>query len=47
MQNITTTISDVDLTNLGRAMERSGHTNVQDFIKWAFMEKVTAILADK
>lgn len=42
--NITTKMNNEELTNIGRAMERSGHTNLADFIRWAVLNQTNETL---
>lgn len=47
MINIITQLTDSELTDIGRAMERSGHSDLNSFLKWAVLEKKAEILAKK
>lgn len=47
MKNITTQFSDIQLTEFGRAMERSGFTDLASFICWAAQQQTAAILNEK
>lgn len=47
MINITTQLTDSELTDIGRAMERSGHTDLESFLRWALLEKKAEILASQ
>lgn len=44
MIEITSQFTDEELTELGRAMERSGHTSAEEFFHWATMQQVRATL---
>jgi hypothetical protein len=45
MTTVTTKFTDEELTKLGRAMERSGHTSLEEFLVWAAQEKINATLS--
>jgi hypothetical protein len=45
--HITTAISDTELTNVGRAMERKGFDNIDDFLRWLVTTQTEAILHEK
>lgn len=44
MTSITTTLTDDELTRLGRAMERLGYTSVEEFFKDALLNRVNETL---
>ena len=45
MNTITAQFTDEELTNLGRAMERSGYTSIEEFFKASILERVRAALS--
>lgn len=47
MNTITAHLTDEELTNLGRAMERSGYTSAEDYFRDSILEQVRADLATK
>lgn len=47
MENITTEMSDTELTEIGRAMEREGFTDLKTFAHWAILDTAKHILSEK
>lgn len=47
MNTIIAHLTDEELTNLGRAMERSGYTSVEEYFRDSLLERVRAALAEK
>lgn len=45
MQTITTKFSEKELTDLGRAMERTGHADLNSFVHWAISKLTAEVLA--
>lgn len=45
MMNITTDFTEIELTDLGRAMERAGFTDFAEFARWAISEKKEEVLS--
>jgi len=45
MNNITTQLSDKELTDLGRAMERTGFSSPEEYFRWAVMNQTQQALA--
>lgn len=47
MSKLTTNLNEKQLTDIGRAMERSGHENLEDFLRWATLSRTEQILSEK
>ena len=47
MKDLTTPLNEKQLTDIGRAMERSGHKDLVSYLRWATLSKTAAILAEE
>ena len=47
MNSILAQFKDEELAYIGRAMERSGFTDIREFLRWAANQQAAAILAEK
>jgi hypothetical protein len=47
MKNLTTPLDEKQLTDIGRAMERSGHTNLEEYLRWVALSKTSELLSEK
>lgn len=45
--NVTATMSNEELVNLGRAMTHHGFSSLDDFLRWAAQQQTAAILSEK
>lgn len=45
MKNLTTTLTDEELLNAGRVMERQGYSDFETFVKDALLKKAAETLA--
>ena len=44
MRDLTADMSDKELTDMGRAMEKQGFSDIREFLHWCAMEKTRELL---
>lgn len=44
MRDLTADMSDKELTDMGRAMQKKGFSDVREFLHWCAMEKTRELL---
>lgn len=47
MNTFTTKLTDEELIRVSRAMERSGFSSVEEYLRWAVAQQNAAVLGEK